>query len=97
MVIMPSDTFRFLTRTWRVFPVIVALAFNLATQIAMAADTVDFCATGTMTMGPFDEHIAEIRKANRYEKADIEELIAEQKAGGPDFFSTQDRKSVVEG
>jgi hypothetical protein len=77
------------TRTWRVFPVIVALAFNLATQIAMAADTIDFCATGTMTMGPFDEHIAEIRKANRYEKADIDELIAEQKAGGPDFFSTQ--------
>ena len=28
-------------------------------------------------------------KANRYEKADIDELIAEQKAGGPDFFSTQ--------
>jgi hypothetical protein len=63
--------------------------FILAAPPAMAADTVDFCATGTMTMGPFDEHIAEIRKANRYEKADIDELIAEQKAGGPDFFSTQ--------
>jgi hypothetical protein len=63
--------------------------FNLAAPSAMAADSIDFCATGTMTMGPFDEHIAEIRKANRYEKADIDELIAEQKAGGPDFFSTQ--------
>jgi hypothetical protein len=63
--------------------------FNLASQTAMAADTINFCATGTMTMGPFDEHIAEIRKANRYEKADIDELIAEQKAGGRDFFSTQ--------
>jgi hypothetical protein len=63
--------------------------FNLGAQTAMAAETIDFCATGTMTMGPFDEHIAEIRKANRYEKADIDELIAEQKAGGPDFFSTQ--------
>ena len=62
---------------------------NLMAQPAMAADTIAFCATGTMTMGPFDEHIAEIRKANRYEKADIDELIAEQKAGGPDFFSTQ--------
>ena len=71
---------------------LIALAgclLNLATPPAMAADTIDFCATGTMTMGPFDEHIAEIRKANRYEKADIDELIAEQKAGGPDFFSTQ--------
>jgi hypothetical protein len=62
---------------------------NLMAPAAMAADTIDFCATGTMTMGPFDAHIAELRKANRYEKADIDELIAEQKAGGPDFFSTQ--------
>jgi hypothetical protein len=66
-----------------------ACALNLMAPPAMAGDTIDFCATGTMTMGPFDEHIAEIRKANRYEKADIDELIAEQKAGGPDFFSTQ--------
>src|ERR1700726_2591607 len=70
-------------------PIMLAGWFNLASQTAMAADTINFCPTGTMTMGPFDEHIAEIRKANRYEKADINELIAEQKAGGPDFFSTQ--------
>jgi hypothetical protein len=69
--------------------VLAGCLFNLATQTAMAADAIHFCAAGTMTMGPFDEHIAEIRKANRYEKADIDELIAEQKAGGPDFFSTQ--------
>jgi hypothetical protein len=71
---------------------LIALAsclLNLAGPTATAADTINFCATGTMTMGPFDEHIAEIRKANRYEKADIDELIAEQKAGGPDFFFTQ--------
>ena len=68
---------------------IAGCALNLMAPLAMAADTIDFCATGAMTMGPFDEHIAEIRKANRYEKADIDELIAEQKAGGPDFFSTQ--------
>jgi hypothetical protein len=69
--------------------VLAGCVFNLASPSAMAADTINFCATGTMSMGPFDAHIAEIRKANRYEKADIDELIAEQKAGGPDFFSTQ--------
>jgi hypothetical protein len=74
---------------WLLPIMLAGCLFNLAAQTAMAADTFDFCATGTMTMGPFDEHIAEIRKANRYEKADIDELIAEQKAGGPDFFSTQ--------
>jgi hypothetical protein len=74
---------------WLLPIMLAGCLFNLAAQTAMAADTINFCATGTMTMGPFDEHIAEIRKANRYEKADIDELIAEQKAGGPDFFSTQ--------
>jgi hypothetical protein len=74
---------------WLLPIMLAGCLFNLASQTAMAADTINFCATGTMTMGPFDEHIAEIRKANRYEKADIDELIAEQKAGGPDFFSTQ--------
>jgi hypothetical protein len=68
---------------------ITGCALNLTAHSAIAEDKVNFCATGTMTMGPFDEHIAEIRKVNRYEKADIDELIAEQKAGGPDFFSTQ--------
>jgi hypothetical protein len=74
---------------WLLPIMLAGCLFNLAAQTAMAADAIDFCATGTMTMGPFDEHIAEIRKANRYEKADIDELSAEQKAGGPDFFSTQ--------
>jgi hypothetical protein len=74
---------------WRVFAAIAAFAFNFCPPPATAQQGIYFCATGTMTMGPFDEHIAEIRKANRYEKADIDELIAEQKAGGPDFFSTQ--------
>src|SRR6202042_3043645 len=68
---------------------ISACALNLMASSAIAAYAINFCATGTMTMGPFDEHIAEIRKANRYEKTDIDELMAEQKAGGPDFFSTQ--------
>ena len=75
---------------WRFLLIAVTrCALNLAASSAIAADAINFCATGTMMMGSFDEHIAEIRKANRYEKADIDELIAEQKAGGPDFFSTQ--------
>ena len=55
----------------------------------MAQQTIETCATGTITFGPFAQHIAEIRKANRYEPAEINKLIADQRAGGPDFFSTQ--------
>ena len=72
---------------WFLLIVLACCFLNLKSPPALAADTINFCATGTMTMGPFDEHIVEIRKANRYEKADIHELIAEQKAGGPDFYS----------
>jgi hypothetical protein len=89
MKITPSHTFRFLARKWCVFAVFAGFAFNFATHTAMAEDKIEMCSSGTITFGPFAEHLAEIRKASRYEKADIDELIAEQKAGGPDFFSTQ--------
>jgi len=71
------------------FVAIAGFVLSFCPLPAIAQQGIHFCATGTMTMGPFDAHIAEIQKANRYEKADIDELIAEQKAGGPDFFSTQ--------
>src|ERR1700726_3246700 len=69
--------------------VLAGYSISFATQTAMAEDKIEMCSAGTIAMGPFAEHIAEVRKANRYEKADIDELIAEQKAGGPEFFSTQ--------
>jgi hypothetical protein len=56
---------------------------------ARADDAIKLCTVGHMTLGSFDEHIAFIKKANRYDKKDIDDLIKQQKAGGPDFFSTQ--------
>jgi hypothetical protein len=58
-------------------------------QTATAAEPIKYCSTGTITMGPFDAHIERIRQAKRYDDEDIDKLIADQKAGGPDFFSTQ--------
>jgi hypothetical protein len=40
-------------------------------------------------MGSFAEHIETLRKSSRYEPADIDKLIADQRAGGPEFFSSQ--------
>lgn len=68
-------------------PIFIA-GYVLAVPTARAED-VGLCSAGTIVMGPFDEHIATIREANRYDKDDIDKLIADQKAGGPDFFSTQ--------
>src|ERR1700682_2331402 len=69
--------------------VLAGCLFNLATPTAMAEDKIEMCSSGTIALGPFAEHIAEIRKARRYEPAEINKLIADQRAGGPDFFSTQ--------
>lgn len=56
---------------------------------AQAADAIKFCTIGHMTFGSFADHVAFIKKANRYDKKEIDDLIKQQKAGGPDFFSTQ--------
>lgn len=61
----------------------------VAAASASAAEPMKFCSTGTITMGPFAEHIDVLRKARRYDAADIDKLIAEQRSGGPNFFSTQ--------
>jgi hypothetical protein len=71
----------------RLFNLILAV-FVLAPS-ARAADTIKFCTVGHMTFGSFAEHIGFIKKANRYDKGQIDDLIKRQKAGGPDFFSTQ--------
>jgi hypothetical protein len=61
----------------------------VATASASAAEPIKLCSAGTIRMGPFAEHIDALRKARRYDAADIDKLIAEQHAGGPEFFSTQ--------
>jgi hypothetical protein len=38
---------------------------------ARAADTIKFCTIGHMTFGSFADHIAFIKKANRYDKKEI--------------------------
>lgn len=68
---------------------LVGSAFILAGQSASAAEPIKFCSTGTITMGSFAEHIEALRKARRYEAAEIDKLIADQRAGSPGFFSSQ--------
>jgi hypothetical protein len=67
----------------------VILASIVFVPAAQAADPIKFCTIGHMTFGSFADHIAVIKKANRYDKDQIDDLIKRQKAGGPDFFSTQ--------
>ena len=74
----------------KLLPIIIASClFTLVAPTARADDAIQYCTKGTLTLGPFAAHLAEIRKAKRYDPGQIDELIANQKAGGPDFFSTQ--------
>jgi hypothetical protein len=72
----------------RLFFAFLLTAFALAPP-ARAADAIKYCAIGHMTFGSFADHIAYIKTAKRYDKKEIDDLIKQQKAGGPDFFSTQ--------
>jgi hypothetical protein len=78
---------------WGVDPMRLLFAFFFAALAfappARAADAIKFCTVGHMTFGSFADHIAFIKNANRYDKKEIDDLIKQQKAGGPDFFSTQ--------
>lgn len=61
----------------------------LAAQTARAADKIEYCTTGSIVLGPFAQHIAELRKTNRYSKEEVDKLIADERNGGPEFFSSQ--------
>ena len=67
----------------------IGSALFLAAQTATAADKIKYCTTGSITLGPFSEHIAELRKTSRYSKEEIDMLIAHERNGGPEFFSSQ--------
>ncbi len=67
----------------------IGAALLLAAQIATAADKIEYCATGSIALGPFSQHIAELRKSNRYAKEGIDKLIADERNGGAEFFSLQ--------
>ncbi len=67
----------------------IGCALLLAAQAATAADKIKYCATGSIALGPFSQHIAELRKSNRSAKEGIDKLIADERNGGPEFFSSQ--------
>ncbi len=66
-----------------------ACAMYLAWVPAQAEDKIAFCHAGLVKLASFAQHIKALRKHRRYEPAQIDELIAKQRKGGADFFSSQ--------
>ena len=56
---------------------------------ARAEDKIALCYAGLVTLPPFEQHLRHLRASRRYEAAEIDELIARNRKGGPEFFSSQ--------
>lgn len=68
---------------------IVACILNVVPQSVAAGEEIHFCATGVIELGSFSEHVQQLRQSKRYPSAAIDDLIAKERRGGPDFFSSQ--------
>jgi hypothetical protein len=72
--------------------VAVAVSFGwLALTVASRAaeEKVALCHAGLITLTSFSKHIEHLRGMTRYEPQDIDNLVAMQREGGAEFFSSQ--------
>jgi hypothetical protein len=75
----------------RLFVAVACLAgaaMALSTPAA-AEEKIALCHAGLITLAPFAQHIKDLRAAQRYSREQIDKLIARERRGGPEFFSSQ--------
>jgi hypothetical protein len=70
-------------------PAAACLAWMAAASTAGAEDKIALCHAGLIKLTSFSKHVANLRGMKRYERQDIDKLIARERAGGPEFFSSQ--------
>lgn len=68
---------------------LIAVAYLVWMAPAAAEDRIALCHAGLIKLVPFAQHIKELRKQKRYEAADIDKLIAQERKGGAEFFTSQ--------
>jgi hypothetical protein len=72
--------------------VAVAVSFGwlaLTAASYAAEEKVALCHAGLITLTSFSKHIEHLRGMTRYEPQDIDNLVAMQRKGGAEFFSSQ--------
>jgi|HubBroStandDraft_6_1064221.scaffolds.fasta_scaffold436095_1 hypothetical protein len=63
---------------------------SLAAAPALADEQkIALCHAGLIKLVPFEQHIKNMRALKRYSNEQIDELIARNRKGGPEFFSSQ--------
>lgn len=74
---------------FRWFAVGGALALLAAMPAAADGQKIALCHAGLIKLLGFEQHIKNLRGLNRYSKEQIDALIARNRKGGPEFFSSQ--------
>lgn len=71
----------------------LACAAFLAALLPSAAPAeekkIALCHAGIVDLPSFSEHVKKLRGMSRYSKDDIDGLVAQERKGGPNFFSSQ--------
>lgn len=70
-------------------PILLCTLMLPCSASAAQVDKIALCHAGVATLVPFAEHVKFLRSSKRYTAEDVAELIARQRKGGPDFFSSQ--------
>ena len=65
------------------------LTVSLPTAAAAAEMKIKLCHAGIVDLPGFPAHVKKLRGMTRYSKEDIDDLAAQARNGGPDFFSSQ--------
>ncbi len=62
-----------------VFIVIAGYILGLASQPGIAEQHIKMCSSGSITLGSFSDHVAELRKSGRYPAEDIDDLVRKER------------------
>jgi hypothetical protein len=68
---------------------ILGCAFSLFSTRVVADEKIAICHAGLITLPSFEQHVADLHRAKRFEPERIEKLIARKRNGGADFFTSQ--------
>ena len=56
---------------------------------AFAGEKIPLCHAGVVDLLSFVDHVQKLRGMSRYSREDVDGLVAQQRKGGPSFFSSQ--------
>jgi hypothetical protein len=89
LIVKANNAFPLCNALWLGLVVSIGCFFNFGSRTAIAKEKVEICSSGSITLGSFTDHIDQLRRSSRYAPEAIAKLVADERDGGPEFFSSQ--------